>query len=122
MAENISTMTAGDSSVAQQYLDTFRRGEPLEPERALLAAILADAIHDYRKYGQAWDREGKERFREAKEWIMNSANDWIFCFNYICELLGLDPEYVRSGLRDAKDALERGEKPGHLRGMPRRAA
>lgn len=122
MAANISTMTAGDSSMAQQYLDTFRRSEPLEPERALFAAILEDAIHNYRKYSQARDREGKERFREAEEWIMNSANHWIFCFNSVCELLGLDPEYVRSGLRDAKYALEPGEKPGHRRGMPRRAA
>jgi hypothetical protein len=66
MATNISTATAGDSSMAQQYLDTFRRSEPLEPEGVLLAAILEDAIHNYRKYGQARDREGKERFREAK--------------------------------------------------------
>jgi hypothetical protein len=122
MAANISTMTVGDSSMAQQYLDTFRRSEPLEPERALLAAILEDAIHNYRKYGQARDREGKERFREAEEWLMNSANDWIFCFNNVCELLGLDPEYVRSGLRDARYPLEQIEKPGHRRGMPRRAA
>jgi hypothetical protein len=71
---------------------------------------------------RARDREGKERFREAEEWIMNSANDWIFCFNNVCELLGLDPEYVRSGLRDVMCRLEQSEKPGHRRGIPRRAA
>jgi len=122
MTADISTMTAGDNSTAQQYLDTFRRSDHLEPEKALLAAILEDAIHEYRKYRRAQDREGKDRFREAEEWIMNRTNDWIFCFTNVCELLGLDPEYVRSGLRDANNAVKRDEKPGHRRGVPRWAA
>ena len=39
------TTLMGDNSEAQQYLDTFRRAEYLEPEKALIAAILEDAIH-----------------------------------------------------------------------------
>jgi hypothetical protein len=94
------TTLMGDSSEAQQYLDTFRRAEYLEPEKALIAAILEDAIHEYHKYRDARDAAGKERFREAEEWITHEGNEWIFSFDNVCEFLGLDPEYLRRGLRE----------------------
>lgn len=122
MAENIFMSPGGDTLATQQYLDTFRRSEHLEPERALLAAILEDAVHSYRKYGQARDRQGKERFREAQEWIMEGGNDWIFSFRNVCECLDLDPDYVRSGLREGKRKIEVHEKPRHRRGISKRAA
>ena len=101
MAENNFTITTGDTSmVVQQYLDTFRRSEHLEPEKSLLTAILEDAVQEYRKYSRAHDADGKKRFREAEEWIMRGGNDWIFSFDNVCDLLGLDPEYVRRGLRE----------------------
>lgn len=122
MVENIFTGTSGDTSMTQQYLDTFRRSEHLQPERALIAAILEDAIHNYRKYSEARDRESRERFHEAEEWIMHSGNDWIFSFDNVCELLGLDPAYVRRGVRGTQGKHEEEKKPRHRRGMGRQAA
>ena len=29
-----------------------------------------------------------------------SNDDWIFSFNNICEILGLDPDYIRRRLRE----------------------
>lgn len=117
MAENIFTTTSGDTSTAQQYLETFRRSEHLEPEKALIAAILEDAVHEYRKYNRAHDPKEKERFREVEEWIMHRGNDWIFSFDNICELLGLDPDYVRRGVRGTEN-----EHTEHRNEMRRRAA
>jgi hypothetical protein len=121
MAENIFTITSGDNSTAQQYSDTFRRSEHLEPEKALVAAILEDAVHEYRKYSRARDAKGKERFRAAEKWIMHRGNDWIFSFDNVCDLLRLDPEYVRRGLRETK-AKHAEEEPEHRHGMHGRAA
>jgi hypothetical protein len=116
MAENNFTITTGDSSgdtsMVQQYLDTFRRSEHLEPEKSLLAAILEDAIQEYRKYSRSHDANGKKRFREAEEWIMRGGNDWIFSFDNVCDLLALDPEYVRRGLRETLGTPRRGGKVG----------
>lgn len=98
MAENFLELMAGDTSLSEQFLSTFRRGEPLEPEKALLIAVLEDAIHEYRKYRRARDRDGQARFHEAAKWIMADDESWIFSFKNICELLGLDPDYVRRGL------------------------
>jgi len=119
MAKNDFT---GETSMVQEYLDTFRRSENLEPEKSLLAAILEDAVQEYRKYSRAHDADGKKRFREAEEWIMRGDNDWIFCFDNVCELLGLDPEYVRRGLRETVGTSAEEEKSMQRDRMRRRAA
>jgi hypothetical protein len=119
MAENNFTITtdytSDDTSLVQQYLDTFRRSEHLEPEKSLLAALLEDAVQEYRKYSRAHDANGKKRFREAEEWIMRGDNNWIFSFDNVCDLLG-------RGLCEslAKPAEE--EKSVHHDRMRKRAA
>ena len=99
MIENNVALVGNDVGTQQRYFDVFRRSEPLEPEKALLLAVLEDAVHCYRKYATARDRIGKEYFREAEEWIMGGGDGWIFAFENVCDLLGLDPQYIRSGLR-----------------------
>jgi len=122
MAENILTMTSGDTSAAQQYQDTFRRSEHLEPERTLIAAILQDAVHEYRKYRRAHDSKGKKRFREAEKWITHKGSNWIFSFDNVCEFLGLAPEYVRREVLETKSKHGKQEKPVRRDVMPSRAA
>jgi hypothetical protein len=100
MRENTVTNLGKDSSLAQQYFDTMRRGEHLEPEKALLIALLEDAIQSYRKFSGAQDREGKEQFREAEAWLMANDTEWIFSFNNVCDLLNLDPSFIRRGFRE----------------------
>jgi hypothetical protein len=99
MNQNILSVLGSDALASEQFADTFRRSEYLEPEKALLLAVLEDAIGCFLEYRSAQDRIGKERFQEAEEWIMRSANDWFFSFENICELLGLNPEYLRQGLQ-----------------------
>jgi hypothetical protein len=122
MADNIFTITTGDTLMGQQYVDTFRRSEHLEPEKSLLAAILEDAVHEYRKYSRTHDLNGKSRFREAEKWIMRGRNDRIFSFDNVCDLLGLDPEYVRRGVRESQGKPAEEEKPMHRNKMHGRAA
>jgi hypothetical protein len=90
-----------DADAQQRYFDTFRRAEYLEPERVLLLAVLEDAIHCYRKFADARDRAGRERFREVEQWLVSGGNDWIFAFDTLCGLLALDPDYVRRGIRES---------------------
>jgi hypothetical protein len=105
MEENLRRAMT-DASVTELYFDTLRRTLHLEPEKDLLIAILEDAIHTYRKYGRARDSEGKKQFRETEEWIMGGGNGWIFSFNNVCELLGLNPDYIRRGLRHSASGAE----------------
>jgi hypothetical protein len=113
MDENNISIIGNDTNAQQRYFDTFRRGEYLEPEKVLLLAVLEDAVHCYRKFANARDRAGREQFRETEQWIMGGGEDWIFAFETLCELLGLDPDYVRRGLREteAKPAAENNDRP-----------
>ena len=74
------------------------RGQPT-PETRLLIAILEEAINCFQRYYFAQHDSGQRLFREADEWLMSNHKDWAFSFESICDALGLDPSYVRSGLR-----------------------
>jgi hypothetical protein len=122
MAENNFTIMTDDTSMLQHYLDTFRRSQHLEPEKLLIAAILEDAVLEYRKYSRPHDADGKKRFREVEEWIMRGGNDWIFSFDSVCDLLGLDADYVRRGVRDTIGRPVQEEKSVHRDKLRKRAA
>ena len=100
MRENTLAGFGSDDSVADLYFNTMRRGEHLEPEKALLIALLEDAVESYRKLAGVQDREGREWSHEARDWIFSQDREWIFSFNNVCELLDLDPDYIRRGLRE----------------------
>ena len=121
MDEKILVMTGNDVGAQQRYFDTFRRSEYLEPEKELLLAVLEDAIYCYRKYASAQSRAGREQFREAEDWLMGGGDGWIFAFANVCDLLGLDPDYVRRGLRESKAAPVQTERKGR-RQIPHRQA
>jgi hypothetical protein len=98
MKDPTPAIIANDRTLPEQYLQTYRRSEYLEPERALLAALLEDAIACYFKHRSTRDPPGKETRHEAEQWLMTDQDDWIFSFRNVCDLLGLDAEYIRRGL------------------------
>jgi hypothetical protein len=122
MKENILNVLGSDVLAAEQFADTFRRIEHLEPEKALLLAVLEDAVDCFLKYHSTQDRIGKGRFHEAEEWIMQSGNDWLFSFENVCELLELNAEYLRRGLRQWSLKMTQQNKPPRHRGLRRQAA
>jgi hypothetical protein len=98
MEERVTSLFQPDTLMPDQYLETFRRKVPLEPEKKLLLAVLEDAISCFQKY--AFTREGKGRvlFRESEQWILDKDSDWLFSFNNVCETLGFDSDYLRGGV------------------------
>ncbi len=70
-------------------------------ECRLLAAVLEDAVRRFQRYANATDRHGQRMFREVADWIerRDSPTDAAFEFEYVCAVLGLDPDYVREGLQ-----------------------
>jgi hypothetical protein len=120
--DNIFGLIDSDAAVAAEYYDTYRRREPLEPEKELMLALLQDAVHCYRKYSAACDRAGRERFREAQSWIMDTSTEGIFAFENVCDVLGIDPDYVRKGLRQWSEKQAAQSKFTRGEGLRRRAA
>ena len=74
------------------------RRRPTAPEERLMLAVLEDAINCLQKYRDNPQPQGQRLYREAKRWLMDSGMDWTFSFERICEVLGLDSDYVRKGL------------------------
>ncbi|MEK7378878.1 MAG: hypothetical protein AABZ71_08230 [Candidatus Binatota bacterium] len=87
-----------DILLPTQYFATTKRKDHLEPEKKLMLAVLEDAIWCFQHSLLARDKRRKVMFSEAEEWIMEEDGDSLFSFESICEVLGLNPKYVREGL------------------------
>ncbi len=83
--------------LAAQYYERNKKGEAI-PEKVLMLAILEDAVCCFQKYILARDRRGKILFEEAKTWIFDDDWMWIFSYRNVCDVLGMDGDYLRSGL------------------------
>ena len=97
METRVASFFQPDSLLLAQYLETVRRKADLEPEKMLMLAVLEDGIFCFRKNIFARDRRGRSLFRDAEEWILANS-DCTFCFENICEVLGIAPNYLRQGL------------------------
>jgi hypothetical protein len=83
------------SAPPPQVADRIRR----QPECRLLWAVLQDGVGTYMKYAGATGRRRKRLFAEAERWIMEEDPTWLCSFVSICHILGLEPDYLRMGLK-----------------------
>lgn len=74
-----------------------RRG--IAPERALLAGVLLDAVECFQNHYAASAGPRRQLFEEAEEWLFGADGGAPFSFEDVCELLSLDAECLRHGLR-----------------------
>jgi hypothetical protein len=64
------------------------------PEKKLAGAVLASALLEIRDH-HGVPGHGR-RVREAFEWIALDDGAWAFSFVRLCDLFGLEPEWVRA--------------------------
>jgi hypothetical protein len=80
-----------------------RRGTLVNgPERRLMVAVLEDAVHRFVKHTGAKSVEGKAILAEEEQWFFGPGEDGPFSLESICDALGIDPDYLRAGLRRLK--------------------
>jgi hypothetical protein len=75
------------------------------PEKMLMLAVLEDAVICFHKFFAARDVRHKNIFRDAKNWLWSDRIDWPFAYRNVCDVLGIDANYLRQGL------TRRQEKP-----------
>ena len=97
-AENIVSLFEPDTLVSAQYFENLRSKTLLEPEKRLMLAVLEDAINCFQDNLLAQFGKRKRLFEEAEEWILAGDRDWFFSFENICEVCGINPEYVSQRL------------------------
>jgi hypothetical protein len=64
----------------------------------LMLAVLEDAIFCFQKFPAAQDLRQKIMFRDAKNWLWSDRLDWPFSYRNVCDVLGIDANYLRRGL------------------------
>ena len=70
-----------------------------QPEKRLMLAILLDAVECFQKYAPLHRRKPDRLFTATAEWIFEDDYKWPFSFLNICDAVGIDPKYLRSGLQ-----------------------
>jgi hypothetical protein len=103
------SLPQADAAVAPTGL---RRNRPTaltnRGEYYLLVAMLQDAINCVRKHASARGKRERQLFEEAVTWIMAEGDTGTaFSFEQVCGVLGLDPGYLRGGLRHWLEAAGR---------------
>jgi hypothetical protein len=72
------------------------RSAPYTGTKALMLAVLEDAIRSY------LSSESRAR-SEAEGWVSSRQRRSVFSFIVVCETLGLEPKAVRAALRRLRD-------------------
>ena len=64
-----------------------------------MVAILEDAVSCLLTDRHGSNLRQRKQYEEAKAWVTtDEESEWIFSFKNICEVLGMDPSYLRRGL------------------------
>lgn len=80
-------------------VDHLERGAALRAEQRLLVAVLQEAVHTFQRYADSGNQRGRRLFREADAWFSSNDTTCTFSFVPLCDAVGFDPTYLRSGLR-----------------------
>lgn len=99
MTSQVVNTSDPQSMLPDQYFSGEARTPGLDGERRLMLAVLEDAVIVYQRYALARDPEKRLERKEAGEWIESGDTTWPFSFENICNVLGIDPDYIRNGLR-----------------------
>lgn len=105
-----------DILCGNQFLKVFRQRSYSEREEKLMFAVLTDAIECFQKYSDGKSRRSRKLFRDAEAWIACRDSCWPFSFENICEVLNINPNYLRMGLMQWRiDHASRKKVPKRLR-------
>ena len=93
---------------AEEHVHCFpiRGGRQMRPEAGLALAVLEDAVRTLQRYAVAEDRAARILVAEVDEWFACNDTDHPFFFVSICDVLGLDVAYMRSGLRRWRESRQ----------------
>src|SRR5229473_541770 len=101
--EKLPGLFEPDTLLPIQYFEAMRRKHLLEGEKRLILSVLEDAIECFMKCIDSSTSKGQRLFRDADEWIGLEDKRWVFSFDNVCDMLDINPEYMRRGLKDWKE-------------------
>jgi hypothetical protein len=101
--ERLPGLFEPDTLLPIQYFEAMRRKHLLEGEKRLVLSVLEDAVECFMKCIDSATNKGQRLYRDADEWINLEDKQWVFSFDNVCDMLDINPEYMRRGLKGWKE-------------------
>lgn len=92
-----------DIMLPEQYFARLRLRADYPGEQRLLLAVLEDAVHCFQTNIGARTPRRRNIFEQAEEWLLGGPCDALVTFDYVCDVFGMDAEYMRAGIRRWRD-------------------
>jgi hypothetical protein len=83
-----------------QYYEMRRDDSAIAPVKRLMNAVLEDALRCFQNNADAKGGPRKRLFAEAEQWLCDNSEDGPFSFETVCETLGIEPQFLRAGLKE----------------------
>ena len=94
--------TLHDDPVLRFEYYALRTRNVLDGERALMFAVLVDALDTYVKTRNAKGHRKRAEFNEVNRWIHSRATSSPFSFENVCDSLGINPDAIRCSLKSPR--------------------
>lgn len=96
--EVLSELFGPDLVLPEQFFAPRRSDSYLSGEKALMLAVLEDAIRCFQEHLRNPRANPRLLSQQAESWIRAEDYDWPFSFNNVCEALGMNPSALREAL------------------------
>ncbi|MGH7793956.1 MAG: hypothetical protein ACREQ2_03500 [Candidatus Binatia bacterium] len=107
-AEDLHQITGGqwNGPVGVHAPSNGSRQHEVMGEYELVEAVLCAAIREYQEFAGLHTRHGERSFREVDRWFWADDHQWYFSFINVCEILNLEPAYIRTGLKMWRERIQ----------------
>ncbi len=100
-ADSLAGIFEPDVVLPSQFFDVGTDGLH-GGERKLMAALLSDGVESYISQAVKGFRDKDE----VRDWIHTKDYSYVFSFDVVCQCLGIDADYLRSGLQRYLETAE----------------
>ena len=97
---SLGSLFVPDVSTPEQFYDSRRDDSTIRPVKKLMMAILEDALRCFQNNADAKVGARKRLFQEAETWLCGEGGEGPFSFETVCETLGIEPQFLRRGLKE----------------------
>jgi hypothetical protein len=94
-------LTAPDFVTPTQWFEGAHADDPrFHGTKQLMLAVLVDALQCLQTCVSGRTAVHRRRFAEAEAWVADRDAQGPFAFDTVCEALGIDADYLRTGLKE----------------------
>ena len=91
-------LIASEPALPVQFHEIWHKTRYVSPERALVLAVVWQAVIDLQKYRFAARRRQQRLYMEAYRWVASDDRKWPYSFRNVAEMLDVAPERLRTQL------------------------